>query len=226
MKKSLFKLTGFGIFCLLLTACSSAPSSPKETQPATKPLAEKSAENSVVWQDYTNPDLGFSMKVPQMVLSNYIDPSSLVTLNVFEDKGTVYFTVHPLEETIRNISWDFRIGGTTVKSADEIVPFLESYYGVKGCKVEMSEDKETGLTHVPVSAKQEGLMPDDPMACFIGGKVATLYDEKTGKLITYNLFEPFFYEPGKSVGEEALTSLQFNPSALSEQGGEQKRNQL
>lgn len=204
MKNSLKKSTILLFSILLITGCANKEPSTQNTQTDTK--------QNISWKTYSNQQMGFSIKIPEKVLSNYIDEKSLVTLTAFEYKASVYFTIHPLEETLKNNSWDFKLSGTTVKSDKEVLPFLESLYGVKGCAVEYNKDENSGFFHLPIYAKNSSLQPDDPLACFIGGKVTTMYDKISGKLITYRIVEPFFYEPGSAVYEESLASLKFIPS--------------
>lgn len=203
MKTTLKKSAIFLVLTLTLAGCTSATPSPENVIPPTN--------ETVSWKIYNNQQFSFSIEVPKKVLSDYLDDKSWTALNIFEDDHNVYFTTHSLTETLQNKSWDFRIGGTTVKSRDEILPFMESYYEVKGCQVEFNKDENSGFFNLPIFAKDNNLMPDDPFACFIGGKVRVVYDEISGKLITYQLVEPFFYIPGGNVSEEALASLKFIP---------------
>ncbi len=169
-------------------------------------------KSKVSWKTYSNQQMGFSIKIPEKVLSNYIDEKSLVNLNVFEDKKSVYFTIYSREETLKNNSWEFRISGTTVKGDKEVLPALDSiYYGMQGCKVEFNKDKDSEFFYLSLYPKNSSLQLDDPSACFISGKLITIYDKISGKLITYQLGEPFFYEAGGAVDGESLASLKFIP---------------
>ena len=204
--KNMFKKSATFLFLiLLLTGCGSSA-----------PTQDNSLNNkqSISWKTYSNSEMGFSIKVPEKVLSNYMDENSLVDLNIFENNGNVYFTTHSLEDTLKNNSWEYKISGTTINDESEIVPFLESVYGVKGCDdVQYYKDETSGFFNVGVFAKDRSLSPDYPLSCFIAGKIGTIYDKNTGKLITSQIVEPFFFEPGKSVGEESLASLKFEPLA-------------
>lgn len=168
-------------------------------------------EQVVSWQTYKNSDLGFSIKVPEKVLTDYTDEYSLTDLNIFEDKGVVYFTAHSFEETLKNDLSEFMVIGTTIKDQNDILPFYEATYGVAGCKIEFSKDESSGFFYLAIFAKDDSLPVDDPLACAVSGKVRTVYDSVSGKLITYHVNQPFFYEPGGAVGEEALESFEFLP---------------
>jgi hypothetical protein len=158
------------------------------------------------WQTYTNEKLGFSISVPKKVLSDFNNEKSWSNLNIFETDNSVIFTTNKTKDEY----WNFKIGGTTVKNRDEIVPFLESYYGIKGCTVEFNKiEEKDGLFYLPIYPKNSNLLPDDPESCFIGGKTSIIYDENSGKIITYRLIEEFFFIPGGSLGDEALESLKF-----------------
>jgi hypothetical protein len=169
------------------------------------------SDEQELWKTYTNETLGFSMNVPTQILSDYLDESSLSTLLIFEDENHVYFTSHPLEQTLQDESWDFRVGGGTLNNKDEAVDFLESYYRVDGCEVEFHENEVTGFLALVIFPIDTTLMPDDPASCGISGKVRIFYDEISGKLITYQLIESFFYIQGGNVSDESLASLEFSP---------------
>jgi hypothetical protein len=173
--------------------------------------AKESSPNSLSWEEYRNENFAFSMKVPKSVLSDYADETSWETLNVFEDEDSVYFTTDSLEDTLKDHSWDFKIGGSTLKSKEDALSFLEGYYEVDGCQIEFKEDEDSRQFKILIYAENPELMPDDPYACFIGGKVHTVYDEISGKLLTYQLLDQYFFIPGASVGEESLASLEFQP---------------
>lgn len=220
MKNVFRKSSALVSLALLLTACASSPA-PEET---TTPVTETPAVEEVTWLTYAggteNPELaGFTMQYPEMVLADSADPKSLVKLNVFTQigempitKGAVYFTTHSLEDTVKNSSWDFRVGVLDSDELSQVIPFLESFYEVKGCEFEFNKDETTGFTNIGIAPADATLTSDEASTCFIGGKVVTTYDEVTGKLITYNLVEPFFYQPGGDVSEQALASLKFEPT--------------
>lgn len=203
MKNALKKSAIFLVLTLTLAGCAAATPPPENVVPPTN--------ETVSWKTYNSQQFSFSIEFPEKVLSDYLNDKSWTALNIFEDNHNVYFTTHSSEETLQNKSWDFKVGGTSVNNRDEIVPFLESYYGVKGCQVEFNKDENSGFFNLPIFAKNSTLMPDDPLACFIGGKVRVIYDEISGKLITYQLVEPFFYIPRGNVSEESLASLKFTP---------------
>lgn len=136
---------------------------------------------------------GFTMLIPEKVLSDYLNDKSWTALNIFEDDNDIYFSTHSLEETLQNKSLDFKVGGTSIINRAEIVPFLESYDGVNGCKIEFNKDENSGFFNLSIFAKDSTLMPDDPFSCFIGEKFGVVYDEISGNIITYQLVEPFFY---------------------------------
>jgi hypothetical protein len=193
----------FALFCLFnIVACASNEAS----------LDPDNTSEVVSWKTYTSENLGFSLDIPNRVLRDFNDESSWASLNVYETDNTVYFsTADSLEATLEN-RWEFKIGGSSLSSEDEVLTFLESFYGVEGCSIEISENEETDASWVFISAKDRSLMPDDPMSCFIGGvKNRTFYDEESEKLITYRLLERFFFIPGGSLDEKALASLDFKP---------------
>jgi hypothetical protein len=194
---------------LFISGCATTTTPSKTEQDTTS--KETPAQQEIAWKPYSNTQLGFTINVPEKVLTDFNDEKSLKTLNIFEDGKSVYFSTYTLEETLQNKTSDFIINGTTVKDEIEIVPFLESNYGVKGCAIESHEDPSTGFFNIIISADDKTLSPEDPNSCFIGGKIRTMYDKTTGKLITYQFVEQFFFEPGGSVGEKALESLKFVP---------------
>jgi hypothetical protein len=181
----------------------------------------KSNDNIVSWKDYSSQKFGLSIKVPEKVLLDYNDKSSWSKLNIFEDdKGIIFTTQSSLGEALEMRSWDLRIGISTISSKDEdkIVSFLESFYEVKGCKVQFNKDKGSDLFNVLIYGDGEKNVTkslDDPYACPFGGKMTTTYDEISGKLITYNTFQSFFLIPGddpmNNVADESLKSLKFIP---------------
>ena len=166
-------------------------------------------EKSVSWQTYKNKQVGFSIEVPKKVLSNYLDENSWTKVNIFEDKDNVYFTTYPLSETLANNSWQFKIGFASIKSRDEVLPFIEKYYNVKGCTIEYDNQPTTGVISLGVYRKNMTLSMDDEYSCWIGGKHKILYNQDSGKLITYRIVEPFYYVPQGELGEESLASLKF-----------------
>ncbi len=209
-----------------LTGCASAPAStPEATTPATPEVTtpdttQTPAADAITWKTYENPQFGFfTMQYPEQVMLSQSDSPTLRPLNVFEEigempitKGSVYFTTRSLEDTVKDKLWDLRVGVLDSDTKDQVVPFLEEFYGVKGCAVEYNDNPENGYKSVTISAKDTTLQPDDPNSCFVGGKVVTAYDEATGKLITYKIVEPFFYEADGNVSEQALASLKFEPT--------------
>lgn len=203
MKNTLKKSSILLVLILTLAGCTTTPSTEK-TVPSTN-------NETVSWKTYNSQKLSFSIEIPEKILSDNLNDKSWTALNIFEDDHNVYFTTHSSEETLQNKSWEFKVGGTTVNNKDEIIPFLESYYEVKGCQIEFNKDENSGFFNLPIFAKDSNLMPDGQFACFIGGKVRSIYDEISGKLITYQIVEPFFSTPEGNVSEESLASLKFTP---------------
>lgn len=165
-------------------------------------------------RSYSNYQLGFTIKVPAKVKSKQgnIETNPLVPLNVYEEKDSVYFSTDTLENTLKNSSWDLKITGSKMKKRDFIVPYLESVYGVKGCTMEMNKlEGKDDFYSIILLAKEETLSPDDPNACFIAGKVRSMYHSKSKKLITLQTIEPFFYLEKGPVSEEVLETLEFMP---------------
>lgn len=214
MKKIIF-ISALSLFlAIMLTGCSVEPPAPTNNQPGNQ-ANTGSPEHKTTWRTYENQKLGFSLNVPDSVMTDPEDPASLATLNIFETKDWVYFTTNPLDETLKNFSWNFRIGGTKINKESEIVPFIESAYGVKGCKMDSQKDPETGLTYIFIDSKLQNLSPDDPLACWIGGKLRVLLDDKSGRLITYTTTERFFQQPNGYADEDAMASFKFPLAASS-----------
>jgi len=191
------------VLILGLSGCGKINTPIENTTPTT--------DETVSWKTYSSQKFGFSIDIPEKVLSDYADDKSWAPLNIFEDDNSAYFTTRSKEETLENNSWDLKIGGATINSKDKITPFLESYYNVKGCETELNRDQDSEFFNIQIFAKNQNLTPDDPMSCFIGGKVKTIYDETSGRLITYQLYEPFFFVPGGNVHEESIASLRLEP---------------
>lgn len=197
------KLFIFAGVILILGGCAAAPS-----QPAAPVLTNTAP--AVTWKTYSNPQLGFSVFVPEQVIIN----SSLVPLNIYEEKNAVYFSGQSLEDALVSRAYEMKIMGTTVKNESEILPFIESAYGVKGCKVGLSDIPENlELKFVNVSAKKENLMPDDPEACFFAGKLSVLYRPTDGKVLTSQSVGQTFLLPDGYAGERVNVSLKFLPAA-------------
>lgn len=170
--------------------------------------------DGVTWKTYNNKKLGFTINVPEKVLSDSNDENSWKTLNIFESDNSVCFTPLSKEEMIQNKNalCDLKIGGITVRNRNEIVPFLESFYHTAWCQVEFNKDIESGNFYLPIFAKDNTILDlDDPQRCFIAGKVGTIYDENSGKLITSQVIQQYFFIPGGSLWEESGASLKFIP---------------
>ncbi len=166
---------------------------------------------SFSWKTYKNEKMGFSLNVPDKVLDRFGLESSFVPLNVWENKESVYFSTRSLEDALNKHLYDLKVSGTTITNENQIVSFLESVYEVKGCGKLETTGGENGIVYVGVFAKDSSLQPDDPLACFIGGKVRTQYDTVSGKLVTYQVTERFFSVPDGFLDEDSLASLQFVP---------------
>jgi len=187
---------------------------------STKPTQEKSKEDTIsVSQNiprktYTSQTLGFSIDVPENVLRDSADRTSLAKLDIFEDQGNVYFTTKPLDETMQNSSWDLKISGKTVRNRDEIKSFIQSQYGysdMTDCELEFNQNQsKAGLFQISIYHKNKDLLLDEN-PCFISGKTSILYDETSGKIITYNITEPFFFisDEYSDDSEKSLLSLKF-----------------
>lgn len=162
------------------------------------------AEKNLYWNGYTNDYMAIAIKVPERVLKNSKDPSSLTALNIFDDRDNVYFTTDTFKDTLKNKSWHFRISGTTIKDKNEILDYLENLYTLQGCKISFSEDKNTGYETV--------ILTSTVPLCSFNGDIKTIYDKSTGKIISYKTTgDQFFTVPGGNVTAESLASLKFNP---------------